>query len=162
MNFLKRLFSKPAREPADVPPEFLQETPPDWLLDLKGKESPEGSNFSIRVQLFTAQRTGTAEILILPRDESEQPKTATTELARPELDKLFVILGFSFPDEMESVPVDDSEGPSVTLSVHRREPLQMRSADCNLAGWLDSKKTGAPVIEISRILIAARNRALPK
>src|ERR1700722_7874567 len=110
MSFLKKLFAKKTAEPADVPPEFLQTDAPDWLIDLKGKPSPEGNAFSIRVQLFQSLRTGVAEILVLPRNEAGQPVPAATDLVRTEIDKLFVILGFSFPDDIASVASNAGDG----------------------------------------------------
>ena len=76
MNFLKKLFSKKVEETPEAPPEFLQENPPDWLIDLKGQESPDGNSFSIRIQLFQTERSGTAEILVLPRDQFGEPRNA--------------------------------------------------------------------------------------
>ena len=44
----------------------------------------------------------------------------------------------------------------IDLTVHRREPYALSTAKCNLGGvWLESKKSGPPVIEISRILLAS-------
>src|SRR5271154_6596187 len=103
MNFLKKLFGKKPEEPAEVPPEFLQENAPDWLINLNGRELPDGNPFSIRVQLYQSLRAGSAEILVFPTNRPGPPKTATIDLSRPEIDKLFVILGFSFPDEIASV-----------------------------------------------------------
>lgn len=160
MNFLKKLFSKRTEEPADVPPEFLQANPPDWLIDLKGQDLADGSTFSIRVQLFQPARTGVAEIVILPRDQSGEPRNATTDLTRPEIDRLFVILGFSFPNEIENVPADVPDGMPVTISIYRQSPFLLRSAACNLAGWLDSRKSAPTAVEIGRILLEARTRAL--
>jgi hypothetical protein len=160
MNFLKKLFSKRTEEPADVPPEFLQAIPPDWLIDFKGQDLAGGSTISIRVQLFQTARTGAAEIVVLPHEPSVQPKNATTDLTRTEIDRLFVILGFSFPDEIEDVPADVPDGLPVTISIYRQSPLLLRSATCNLAGWLDSRKSAPTAVEIGRILLEARTRAL--
>ena len=161
MNFLKRLFGKHKAEPQELPPEFLQENPPDWLIDLKGQMPPEGRRFSVRVQLSETSRTGTAEILVLPRNDAEQPKSATAELNRVEIDRLLVILGFSFPEDITDVGAELTEGLRVDIAVHRREPYLLAVARCNLTGWLDSKKSGPPTIELGRILIEAQRRTLP-
>src|ERR1700722_18653517 len=97
MNLFKKHFSRRKEEAPDLPHEFLQETPPDWLIDARGQRLPHGNRFSMRVQLTQATRTGTVEIVILPLNESEQLKSAQTELQRQEIDRLFVILGFSSP-----------------------------------------------------------------
>ncbi len=97
MSLLTRLFSKRKEKSDDLPPEFLQEPPPDWFIDLKGRGLTGGKPFSVRVQLFATRRAGTAEILILPAGPGEQPKDAGVELSRTEIDRLLLILGFSFP-----------------------------------------------------------------
>ena len=43
MNLFKKLFSRGKEETPDLPPEFLQETPPDWLIDAKGQRLPNGN-----------------------------------------------------------------------------------------------------------------------
>lgn len=161
MNFLKRLFGRRKPEPQEIPPEFLQENPPDWLIDLKGQSPLDDRRFSIRAQLSETSRAGTAEILVLPRNDAEQPKSATVELDRVEIDRLLVILGFSFPDDITDVAVELTEGLRVDIAVHRKEPYLVRTARCNLTGWLDSKKSGPPAIELGRILIEAQRRTLP-
>ena len=161
MNFLKRLFGGRKSEPQELPPEFLQENPPDWLIDLKGQLPPGDRRFSIRAQLSETSRAGTAEILVLPRNDVEQPKSATAELDRVEIDRLLVILGFSFPEDITDVAAELTEGLRVSIAVHRREPYLLAVVRCNLTGWLDSKKSGPPAIELGRILIEARRRTLP-
>jgi hypothetical protein len=161
MNFLKRLFGKRKSEPQELPPEFLQENPPDWLIDLKGQLLPDGRRFSVRVQLSETSRAGTAEIFVLPRNDTEQPKGASGELNRIEIDRLLVILGFSFPDDIADVAVELTEGLRANITVHRRGPYAQAVARCNLTGWLDSKKSGPPAIELGRILVEAHRRTLP-
>lgn len=160
MNFLKRLFGR-REQPPELPPEFLQENPPDWLIDLKGVGLPHGNRFSIRVQLSDRARAGTAEILILPRKEGEEPKSADGALTRLEVDRLFVILGFSFPVDIADVPGQVVDGMPVNVSIHRHEPYSMAAGECNLAGWMESRKPGPPVIEIGKILLEAQGRMLP-
>jgi hypothetical protein len=160
MNFLKRL-SGHKESPPELPPEFLQENPPDWLIDLKGAGLPHGNRFSIRVQLSNAARGGTAEILVLPRKGGDEPKSASGALARSEIDRLFVILGFSFPGDIADVPAQVIDGMPVNISVHRHEPYCLAAGECNLAGWTDSRKPGPPVIEIGKILLEAQGRILP-
>jgi len=160
MNFLKRLFGRCKPEPQELPPEFLQENPPDWLIDLKGQLPPDGRRFSVRVQLSETSRAGTAEILVLPRDDAGQPKSATAELDRVEIDRLLVILGFSFPGDITGVGAELSEALCADIAVHRREPYALAVAQCNLTGWLDSKKSGPPAIELGRILVEAQRRIL--
>jgi len=160
MNFFKRLFGR-KETPLELPPEFLQETPPDWLIDMKGAGLPHGNRFSIRVQLTDSARAGTAEILILPCSEGEEPKNASGALARSEVDRLFVTLGFSFPGDIGDVPAQVIDGIPVNISVHRHEPYSLAAGECNLAGWTDSRKSGPPVIEIGKILLEAQGRILP-
>src|ERR1700722_19073769 len=161
MNLFKKLFSRRKEEAPDLPPEFLQETPPAWLIDARGQWLPDGNSFSIRVQLTQATRTGTVEIVILPLNESEQLKSAQTELQRQEIDRLFVILGLSFPRETDTVAPGEEEGIPVSLSIHRREPYSAVLAECDLASWLVTRKPGPPGVEIGRVLMEARDRALP-
>lgn len=161
MSFFKKLFSRSKEETPDLPPEFLQEAPPDWLIDAKGQRLPDGNRFSIRVQLTNATRTGIVEILILPRNENEQPKSAQTELIRQEIDRLFVILGFSFPADIDTVAPGEVEGLPIGISIHRREPSSCRFAECDLASWLGTKKSGPPIVEIGKVLMEAQARALP-
>jgi len=161
MNLFKKIFSRRKEEAPDLPPEFLQEAPPDWLIDAKGQELPHGNRFSIRVQLTNASRVGTVEIVILPLKENEQPKSAQTELRRQELDRLFVILGFSFPEEIGNVAPGEEVGIPVCISIHRREPYSTINAECDLASWLGTRNPGPPVVEIGRVLMEARERALP-
>jgi hypothetical protein len=54
-----------------------------------------------------------------------------------------------------------TEGLRADITVHRREPYRLAMARCNLTGWLDSKKSGPPAIELGRILIEAQRRTLP-
>ncbi len=161
MNFLKRLFGH-KETPPELPPEFLQENSPDWLIDMKGTGLPRGNRFSIRVQLSDAARTGTVEIVMLPRKEGEEPKSASGALARLEIDRLFVILGFSFPGDIGDVPAQVIDGLPVNISVHRHEPYSLAAGECNLAEWIDSKKSGPPIIEIAKILLEAQMRIMPQ
>jgi hypothetical protein len=161
MNFLKRLFGH-KESPPELPPEFMQENPPDWLIDLKGAGLPHGNRFSIRVQLSDKARTGTAEILILPRKDGEEPKSANGALARSEVDRLFVILGFSFPGDIANVPAQVVDGMPLNISIHRHEPYAVAAGNCNLAGWMESRKPGPPVIEIGKILLEAQIRIMPQ
>ncbi len=160
MNFLKRLFGR-KEEPAELPPEFLQTRPPDWLIDMKGAALPHGSRFSIRVQISDATRAGTVEIVVLPRKDGGEPKSASGTLTQTEIDRLFVILGFSFPGDIANVPAQVIDGMPVNISIHRREPYAMAAGECNLAGWMDSRKSGPPVIEIGKIILEAQGRILP-
>src|SRR5579872_5614866 len=109
MNFFKRLFSRRQKKPLEIPLEFLQEAPSDWILQLNGRLSPEGNPVEIRVSLSEAGRTGTAQITSLPREEGQARKSARTELARPEIDRLLVILGFSFPEDITDVAAGGAE-----------------------------------------------------
>ena len=160
MGLFGKLFSKGKTTATELPPEFLEESPPDWLIDLKGQEMPDGNHFSIRAQLSKAARTGTAEILVLPRADGEAPKSATTELERLEIDKLLVILGFSFLSDFADVGGDMNAGLPVSITIHRLEPYAARSANCNLAGWRGSKQPAPPAVDIGIVLVGARDRAL--
>ena len=99
---------------------------------------------------------------MLPRKEGEEPKSASGALARLEIDRLFVILGFSFPGDIADVPAQVIDGMPVTISIHRHEPYSVAAGECNLAEWIDSKKSGPPVIEIAKILIEAQMRIMPQ
>jgi hypothetical protein len=150
MNLFKWLFGR--KEVAvEPPPEFLQASPPDWVIDLKGRA--DGGAFSIRVQIATASRAGTAEVIILPGDTGGEPKTVARALQRTELDRLLVILGFSFPADIAAVTGGTAAAPRVTLTIHRREPPGEAAAECELAEWLESRKPGPPVVEIGRVLM---------
>src|SRR4051812_21746858 len=131
MNFLKRLFSKRA-EPAELPPEFLEQNPPDWLIELSGQGLPHGNAFQIRVSLFEANRSGSAHIFVVPRTAEEKEQSAQIELSRPEFDRLKIILGFSFPDDITNVPSEYADGLPFNLVIHRREPHSTRAAQSNL------------------------------
>lgn len=160
MSFLRKLFSKRTEPLPDIPPEFLQENAPDWLIELNGNDRANADAFSIRVQLFQSSRSAKAEILLFPKDQSGEAKKAPTTLSHPEINHLFVILGFSYPDEITDVPAESDDGLAATMSIYRQNPFTLRSANCNFAGWLDSRKSGPPAVEIGRILLGARTRAI--
>jgi hypothetical protein len=161
MGLFKKIFGKEKAAAPDLPPEFQEAAPPDWLIDLKGREMPAGTHFSIRAQLAQAARSGRADILILPRTDSELPKSGAVELERLEIDRLLVILGFSFPAYIDDVAGESASGLPVGITIHRLEPYTARTASCNLAGWRNSKQPAPPVVEIGNILLAARDRAFP-
>lgn len=159
MNFFKRLFGGKEMAPAEPPPEFLQASPPDWVIDLKGRIEEGDPVFSIRAQIYQSARKGTAEVIILPREPGGEPRSATVELERLELDRLFVVLGFSFPADFASVAGE--AGAALKMMICRREPFVECAVDCDLSGWLDSRKSAPPVIEIGRIMLELQRRALP-
>lgn len=161
MSLFSKIFSRRKKEAPDPPPEFLQATPPDWLIEAKGQAGTDGDRFSIRVQLNDQSRTGNADVVQWLPEESQQPRTAQIELLRSEIDRLFVILGFSFPDDIHDVSPGDHTGTPVSVTVHRREHYAFKFGDCDLAAWLHTKKSGPPVVEIGRVLMAVRERALP-
>src|SRR5579863_949232 len=140
MSFLSRLFGKKPEAP-EPPPEFLQSQPPDWLIDLKGQEFPAGNRFSIRAQVWVSARAATADLLVLPLDEGAEPQSLTANLGRLELDRLLVILGFSFPQDIVEIPGAMDSGLPVAVTIFRGEPLAAQSAECNLTDWLDSQKS---------------------
>jgi hypothetical protein len=161
MNFLKRLFGG-KEKPVELPPEFLQSDPPDWLVELRIGASPGTSAFSARAQIHETARTGTVEVVVLPSGPGAEPKHAATALLRVELDRLLVILGFSFPDDIASTTGGEGEGTMpATVAIHRREPFAVVEGECDLSRWLDSRKSGPPVVEVARILVQTRQRALP-
>ena len=132
----------------------MQVDPPDWLIDMQGASLGHGNHFSIRIQLVDATRKGTADIVILLHEEGELPRSATMDLPQLVADKLFVTLGFSFPDDIGSLPMPTQEILPIDLTIHRREPHVLVSARFDLGGvWLETKKSGPPVIEISRLLL---------
>ena len=120
---------------------------------------PDGRNFSIRALIFSETRTGLAQIRNGGSGQSATPDGALVNLERVELDRLLIILGFVFPGEITTVSSDAAEGVPVSLSIYRRIPLAHRAADCNLAGWLNSRKSAPPVIEIGCLLMNLRARA---
>jgi len=156
MNFFKWLFGRKEKA-VEPPPEFFQENPPDWVIDLKGR-ADDGA-FSARVQITLATRAGTAEVLVLPQNEGGEPKSATRALERTEIDRLLVVLGFSFPADITTVAGGTEEASRVNVTIHRREPLGEASAECDLTPWLESKKPGPPVVEIGRVLMEIKRRA---
>lgn len=158
MRFLKWLFGR-KEQPVELPPEFLQTAAPDWLIDLKVLRASSSARFSIRVQIFENTRKGTVDIFVLPHEQGGQPRSATVELERTDLDRLLVVLGFSFPKDFGTV--SGGEGMPVTMAIHRLEPYTVAAAALNLAGWLDSRKPGPPVVEIGRILIGLQRRVMP-
>ena len=161
MNFLRKLFAKKPVETAEVPPEFLQENPPEWIIIMNGRELPNGGSFSIRAPLFQVERRGVAEIITLPSQVGGEGRTITVDFTRPEIDRLFIVLGFSFPKEFATVAGPTDSGVPVTITIYRETPFNLCACDCNLAGWIDSRKSGPPVIEIGRVLLEARRRTLP-
>ena len=161
MNFLRKLFARKPAETAEVPPEFLQENPPEWIIIMNGRELPDGGTFSIRAPLFQSRRGGVAEITSLPSKTGGEARTITVDFTRPEIDRLFIVLGFSFPKEIATVAGPTDDGVPVTMSIYRENPFNLCTADCNLADWIDSRKSAPPVIEIGRVLLEARRRTLP-
>ena len=161
MGFFGKLFGQGKTAAVELPPEFLEDSPPDWLIELKGRELPHGAVFCVRARLSRTERTGSAEIFLLPQTDAESPKSATTELERLEIDRLLVILGFSFPVDIDDIPGETESGLPVSLTIHRLAPYAYRSATCNLAGWRDSKQPAPPVVEIGSILTNAGDRAFP-
>jgi hypothetical protein len=160
MSLFKKLFSRRKKEAPEPPPEFLQATPPDWLIEAKGQAGTDGDKFSIRLQLMDKSRTGNADVVQWPAEENQQPRTAQIELLRAEIDRLFVILGFSFPVDIHDINPGDHTGTPASITVHRREHYALKSGECDLAAWLHSKKSGPPIVEIGRVLMAVRERAL--
>lgn len=161
MSFLSRLLSRKKEEVPELPPEFLEADPPDWILDLKGTGLPNCGAFSVRVQLRHGARKGSADVLLLPQDESGQPQSATGDLQGGEIDRLFVLLGFSFPDHIDDILSSEAEGLPVTLSIHRHEPYSLKTGTCNLAGWIESRKSRPPTVDIGLILLEVQKRVLP-
>lgn len=161
MGFFGKLFGQGKTAAVELPPEFLEDSPPDWLIELKGREFPNGNVFSVRARLSKTERAGKADIFLLPRADAESPKSATTELERLEIDRLLVILGFSFPVDIDDIPGETESGLPVSLTIHRLAPYSSRSASCNLAGWRDSRQPAPPVVEIGGILAKSRDRAFP-
>ena len=97
---------------------------------------------------------------MLPRKDDEESKSASGKLLQTEIDRLLVILGFSFPGDITDVPAQVIDGMPVNISIHRHEPYSMAAGECNLAGWMDARKPGPPVIEIGKILLEAQQRIL--
>ena len=159
MNLFKWLSKKKVETP-EPPPEFLQAAPPDWLIEVRGRTLPQGGSFSIRAQIFETTRTALADILVFPCEESGEPVSKSVNLESVELDRLRVILGFSFPQDIAEVPGTGEEGLPVTVTIFRHEPLAAAGAGCNLADWLDSRQSAPPVVEIGKILMELKRREL--
>ena len=159
MNFLRRLFGHKEAAP-ELPPEFLQAAPPDWLIELKGQDAESGGHYSLRVQISVTMRKGAADILTLPAQPEGEPRSATVDLERTEIDRLLVILGFSFPNDFAGMDAKADDEPPMTLAINRREPYAATTAQCALGGWLDSRKPGPPVVEIGRVLLELKKRTL--
>lgn len=159
MNLFKWLFKKKP-EPPEPPPEFLQAAAPDWLIEVKGRVFPAGGSFSIRAQVFAAARTATADMVVFAGEARGEPTSKTANLGRLDLDRLLVILGFSFPQDIAEIPGAREEGLPVTVTIFHRAPLAAQSASCNLADWLDSRKSAPPVVEIGRMLVELKRRTL--
>lgn len=151
MSFLKNLFSKP-KAPVELPPEFLQSNPPDWLIEMKGHDVADDRRFSVRVELQNESREGVAHVVVLPAKEGEEPKSASGPLDRPEVDRLFVILGFSFPDDIHNIAADGAEGIPVSVSVHKHEPYELKTGECDLADWTDSRRARPAVVDVGMVL----------
>jgi hypothetical protein len=158
MNLFRWLFSKRKEPTFELPPEFLEEDPPDWVIVLEGSGLPLGEMGSFRVALSEASRTGTSKIRLggMAQDERIGP-----ELGGPETNRLFVILGFSFPTDITDVAANVKDGLPTRISIYRREPTAMKAVTCNMAGWVDSKKPGPPAVEIGRVLLELQRKALP-
>ena len=158
MNLLKWILGCFKKAPVSLPPEFLEEAPPDWLIECRGRALPNGDAFSIRVILFQTSRTGSAEIVTVPREAGAQAPPAKADLERGEIDRLLVILGFSFPQDFAAVRSEIPDGLPVEIAIHRREPYSAAGGTCNLAPWLEAKKTGPPTVEVGRLLIELMRR----
>jgi hypothetical protein len=161
MNFFKRLFGKKEKFSLEVPIEFLQAEPPDWLLELKVRFQPHGGALTVRAVLQSEAKTGSAAFEIQPLAGKGALQTASADLAQIEAGRLLVLLGFSFPDDIASVGGPVIDGIPATLSVHRREPYCLKEGSCNLMNWLDSKKSQPPTVEIAMMLLGVKNRVLP-
>jgi hypothetical protein len=156
MSFLKKLFSKKAELP-EQPSEFLREEAPDWLVGLT-EELDDGTSTEVRLSLFESTRSGSAQVIT--RAGGELKQSVQVDATRQEFDRLMVILGFSFPSEVNSVPAGTEES-FVTIYVHKREPYFKRGGKCNLSGWVNTKKSGPPLIEIGKIVTDIKRRGLP-
>ncbi|EEF59391.1 hypothetical protein [Pedosphaera parvula] len=156
MSFLKRLFSKPTEQP-EQPSEFFREDAPEWLITLT-EDLADGSSIEVRLSLFASTRSGSAQVIT--RSGGELKQSVQVDATRQEFDRLMVILGFSFPNEVNPVPAGTDEA-FVTITVCKREPFFRRGGKCNLNGWLDSRKPGPPLIEIGMIVTGIKRRGLP-
>src|SRR4051812_42692832 len=116
MGFLKRLFSKPAELP-EQPAEFLRDEAPEWLITLN-EDLEGGSATELRLGLFESTRSGSAQVI--SRIGVELKQSTQVDLTRQEFDRLMVILGFSFPNDISAVPAGTEES-FVTIIVCKRE-----------------------------------------
>jgi hypothetical protein len=161
MNFFKRLFGKKEKVALELPLEFLQADPPDWLLELKVTFLPRGGAFTVRTALQAEAKAGNAAFEIEPPAGKGAAQTASMDLTQIEAGRLLVLLGFSFPDDITDVGSPVIDGVPAKLSVHRREPYHLQEGNCNLMNWLDSKKSQPPTVEIAMLLLDVKNRVFP-
>ena len=160
MNLFKWLFGKKEKVALELPHEFLQADPPDWLLELKANELPHGEAFGVKVQLLAETRSGSATITVHPQIGEGAAQTATSDLTQIEGGRLMVLLGFSFPNDIGDVGAPVTEGVAANLTIHQREPYVIREGACNLASWLGSKKSQPPTVEIAMMLLGMKERIL--
>jgi hypothetical protein len=153
MSFLKKLFGK-TDVTVELPPEFLQEDPPDWLVELKGMNLRGSGVLSVRAQIYMAARTGTVDVALLPGAEGGEPRSASGALEKTQIDRLLVILGFSFPADFGNA----GGGGTTSVAIHRREPYLVKKGECELGEWLGAKKGGPPLVEVGRVLMEAQGR----
>jgi hypothetical protein len=158
MNFFKWLFGKKEKVALELPLEFLQADPPDWLLELKVAFMPRGETVTVRARSQAEAKTGSAVFEIEPPTGKGAAQTASADLTQIEAGRLLVLLGFSFPDDIADVGVPVIDGVPAKLSVHRRKPYCLKEGSCNLASWLDSKKSQPPTVEIAMLLLDVKNR----
>jgi len=160
MSLLRKLFGGRKAVPEERPPEFLVPSPPDWLIAVEGRWLPQRKILSVRAQLTEASRKAAAEVTIGSRDPGAPVERAAGQLERTEIDRLLVILGMSFPNDITSLSVEIVEGLPLNIVIYRREPFTKLEAHCNLTGWFEIKRTPPPVVEISKILISFQRRTL--
>lgn len=158
MNFLKRLFGKKEQVALELPLEFLQAEPPDWLLELKVTYQPDGRGFAVKAGLRAETRTGSVTVEIDVVTGGDAAQKAAGDLSQVEAGRLLVLLGFSFPDDIGFVGPEYTDGIPAKLSVHQREPYSLKEGDCNLMHWLNSKQSQPPTVEITKILVEVKNR----
>lgn len=119
----------------DRPPEFGQDSPPDWVVEWQGGFLPGGAGFRGRLPLW-GKETAVAEVeypFSRRRPTTPRPSPVRASAVR----WLRKILSDSFPGQILTVPPRSIDGIPVHLIVHRLEPLQGVKASCNLCDGYD-------------------------
>jgi hypothetical protein len=165
-QWVRSLFSPRPIEPEfiyDRPPEFGQDSPPDWVVEWQGGFLPGGAGFRGRLPLWSKE-TAVAEVEY-PFSRHRPTTPRPSPVGAPAVRWLRKILSASFPGQILTVPPRSIDGIPVHLIVHRSEPLLGVKASCNLCDGYDllrpyqqGAERSAPVVscvdELERAVLA--------